>query len=700
VYKRPLYIGEGIYGVDDELAIDGSHPNLGMLRGVIGEMASDGTSMTRLETAISIQNMKAGFRLKGLNVISGEEAILPIDTNGGAVYFWNNAGLLTLEDVQIQSTNSAVENALYILDHYGSGTLNRVRVDNNPVNGALIDTDVTSGTIKITNSTFDGNGVTLPGFGLWLDTDLSVAIKDISASRNSSYGLKIEREHPTEFPHNIAISNSVFSVNQGTGAGFGVGLFTYGTLTLENLVVDDNGSDGMFIENRGNVTIKNSLVIDNQGSGLVILTNGNIALSNITANQNGGDDVVGAGALLDNSAGGTLRKVSITRAVFSGNHGDGLYLLSRGKVILKDLTAEDNIAGGADAWEGGDGIDIGRMPEGAPASVTLTNILASGNAVNGLFVASVGKVSLSAAAGCTNAFMANGLNGVEIRADGAVSLSRVIADGNLGNGAGQAGILVVNDFSAIAPVWLKDISVDGNLHHGVSIISLGAISITGMHADGNAANGLQLDLPGAAAGAVTIKNAVLQDNQTGIYLVTRGKVVINSVRADRNAGHAIDVDNSNGAASAIVLSNATVFGNGSGITLHSLGVVSVSRVATDDNTGVGLEVIAAPGAGKVTLKQVTARQNDREGIRVEANGAVLMDRITVMSNGLSGGEGYSGIVVIAPAQTVMIRNSLAIGNGLHGMRVDNDLAILIQSKNSLVGNDACGGEPDADVLWE
>jgi hypothetical protein len=126
----------------------------------------------------------------------------------------------------------------------------------------------------------------------------------------------------------------------------GIYIYSNGAVTLNNVIAERNGEDGVYIENRTNalsgqaVTLKGANHFNQNGQdGLDIISLGMITANNITAFDNQG----GAGARLDNSASLKPAKVTLSGvSAFVGNFLDGLAVSSDGAVVLSRVTADGN----------------------------------------------------------------------------------------------------------------------------------------------------------------------------------------------------------------------------------------------------------------------------------------------------------------------------------------------------------------------
>ena len=273
---------------------------------------------------------------------------------------------------------------------------------------------------------------------------------------------------------------------------------------MANVVATGNKDEGVEIYNTDSTT--NSFVqIDgtnlfsgNTGNGLYALSKGAIALSNATADGS----VSGGGAYLNNSQSGAVGGVTVTGTnSFSGNDDYGLQVYSMGAVNLNNITADgnktqdgayiDNDPTGATgdvtitgtnsfSGNGNDGYDDGLYIT-SRGNILLENITADGNANYGAYITNTASSSGATVTidgfqfsnTAVNSFSNNADDGLVIRSDGTVQLFEIAANGN-GTGSGDRGADIDNSF--------------GN----------GDVSITGYHNSfsNNAGPGLDIDFKG------------------------------------------------------------------------------------------------------------------------------------------------------------------------------------------------------------
>ena len=286
----------------------------------------------------------------------------------------------------------------------------------------------------------------------------------------------------------------------------------------------------------GNVSVNALTISGASGTGLTVHTTGNIHILNVQSKNN-----TGAGASLDNcnDNGGRCgthgASVTLTGTnVFDSNAGDGLDVYSGGAISSGPLSANHN---------GGAGAHIANN-----------------------YAASATPVTLSGPSG----FSGNGIDGLELYAQGAITANNLTAEGNAGNWS--MGAYIFNAYNFTAPIKIGGTSqFTGNSAHGLFIYSNGAITMQNINGSQNGGEGLY-----AVSQAITLGGANTFNNNTA-----QGAQIF--------AGGAVNLGGTN-----------SFLNNGSdGLYLESKGTpVSLTRITTDSNYYDGLKISKA---GKVTV---------------------------------------------------------------------------------------------------
>ena len=229
----------------------------------------------------------------------------------------------------------------------------------------------TKGTVNITNVYIEGNDAE----GIWVDNchydynlgyevcngGGAVTIKSTIPGvrnwfNNNSVGIYIN-----SVKGNVLIEKTDVEFSWG---GSGIYASTLGTITLNQVSSRNNYGNGAYLVNSAAVyaqavTVQDTSIIPdsffegNDGSGLFIRSKGTILLNGVNANNNGA-----SGADLDNclESGGRVRGYGqhhhqasrpIRMRDFNGNGEFGILALSKGSISLQNIDANDNGLAGA-----------------------------------------------------------------------------------------------------------------------------------------------------------------------------------------------------------------------------------------------------------------------------------------------------------------------------------------------------------------
>lgn len=360
------------------------------------------------------------------------------------------------------------------------------------------------------------------------------------------------------------------------------------------------------------VTLKgNNIFNGNGGTGLQITSYGAITTSSITAVGN----INGNGALLDNcnANAGSCDTPTVKSIVMNGNNyfekngnlgsSTGLLISSRGAVTITNLTSIDN---------GYDGVNINNAESNAFGAVTIKGFAFVSN---------------------------NDENGMQIIANGTVTLMNVTANGN-----GNHGADINNDISFINPVILNGNNLFNDNLLGLAIDSWGAIKVNNVLANDNPNGGIILlnysspnNQPITITGYGTFNNNI---NGGGLYVWSAGHVTLANITANYNlhTGAFIQADNTN---SDTKVSNLTITGFGTfngnnqeGLRVFTDGAITLSNITANNNyfTGAMLNNSSNYVSGpvqNVTLNGINSfNQNRLGGLEIHATGNVTLTRVT------------------------------------------------------------------------
>jgi hypothetical protein len=420
----------------------------------------------------------------------------------------------------------------------------------------------------------------------------------------------------------------------------------------------------------GLVTISNSLFAGNIFDGLWVYSKGNIVLNNVVATFNGWD-----GVRLNNSPGNPLFPTSsVSNSDFMNNGMNGLEIHSRG-------------------------------------SITLTNIITFGNSGYNTYLRNEsGNVSLLTTGLNVNKFNDNsgGLGGLNIDTPGSVILNKVVASGN----TGSFGVYVHNSSGTgfVGNVTVTGGNYSANDRGLVVPNSNGVILVNGMSADGNTTYGALFNNTDDHSGAksITINKSIFEKNGYGLKVDSWGQITLNNVTASGSTS---------GINSGAILNNSyntlaapkgvSVLGNmgnnlfngnaGEGLLIQSMGSVIVTKTTANDNGYYGIDIsndYGGLGKGTVTLSYLTVNHNSARGLSVYSNNNVTLSNSTVMFTA----TGWYAVSIGTHNHNLTVSNSLITANGFTGLNANMGPTGIFSLINTYYfGNCTGGGTLNVEV---
>ncbi len=623
---RKIYVESGEYSGD--VSIDTSSQIFSsMLNGLIGA----GSSMTTINGNVLINQNVSGFTLSGFTI-------------NGSLNVTDSIGTLVLDDLNLTSPDG---DGINIHDQDGNVEIKNTRSSGNHGSGAVIEYENTDGNVTVTNSAFDDNGNTLTDdyeVGLLISTTRSIKLEGVSASRNQGNGFELADFSTLTIKNAVANHNEEqYNENRVSEGIYAVTDLT-ANVTLENIQVNYNASDGLYIGTNGNVTAKN---IEAQYNTLRTGTIENLQ----KIGEFLSDDVEYDEWRFTGTNG---QDVHITLESAGSRHTfDPLLRLYDSSYNL--IAEDDNTLGGVDAQilttlsaddtyflrvyradSGTRGLyDLALNHDENPAN--LINLEASGfsfstwdgkgkfkltngyfnqNAGEGLYIYNRNFVNISTIKS-TN----NGGDGIYINKSG--------SDWDCPEGGGACTLLgysgkgTVTIKSPTSTGWLTANATSGNDGAGLYVFSTGNIYVSNIDATENAIGGLTLDncllnhTSGVCQGNGSVKVSVSipnwvnyfgENSGNGIDVSTTGTVNLSSISAKYNGNKGIEV----GSLNSITLEDIEVFHNyDTGAYLSNANATRARSVSVTDSTfheneGTGLVIEAS---GTISLKGVSADDN-------------------------------------------------------------------------------------------
>lgn len=466
---------------------------------------------------------------------------LTADNNTSIGASIQNNGGTTPVGVTLNGTNKFDNNGGDNLNITSDGLIkinNLTSTNSGNMGAALVNSNGTAGvTITGTNNYFDSNS----NAGLYIASSGVVTLSNITSTNSSDMGAQISNTlSGFATPKNVTLTGTNnFSGNALTG----LEIRTYGSVTINNLTANNNGSamnltygEGVDILNyQGNNTIVANVTLTgnntfngNYTQGLKITSFGAIKANNVTASTT----TTSYGAWLDtsnaptNAYGVTLSGTN----KFEDNGNDGLHIDSKGTVLLNNLTITLN---------GSNGMYVNNTYAGAntPKPVTITGTNNFSNNVAGFYINSYGAVTLSKVTSSNNTSGSGGV--IDNSATNVPSNVTVTGYGVFNNNTGN-GLLVISK----GAVTLTNITTIGNTFSGLDVnnnAGTGNVTITGTNIfTDNGDNGATIN----STGHVSITKVTGDDNgQSGLYVTTTGTVTMTCGSFNMNNWYGWEVDN-------------------------------------------------------------------------------------------------------------------------------------------------------------
>lgn len=264
------------------------------------------------------------------------------------------------------------------------------------------------------------NNLVFANAGIAIDNDGNVSLNNVDVTRNDSDGVSIASTG------SIELNN----ISSDANAGNGIIIDSGGHVFAASVDISNNAADGLIIHADGDTTL-NSVTANNNGySGITILSNGNVIIDRTQAKSNGNNSY---GLWVEN-----LGSLLLTNGSFWGNQV-GAYVDSGGSVFVGNssfmgcaidpLNPVFGCQGQGATFYSGESINIvnsqfnGNFDRGLAAialeNVSLNNVVVNGNEETGaLLAARTGDLTI-----CDSQFLGNGVVDLQTAAGGSVNIS-------------------------------------------------------------------------------------------------------------------------------------------------------------------------------------------------------------------------------------------------------------------------------------
>ena len=662
---------------------------------------------TTINGNVTISNTLTGFTLSGFTI-------------NGRLIIDNNTGTLNLENLDVNYPTT-VNYPIYVDNHNGAINVKKVTSSGNRYPNYFDNTNGT-GNITITQSAFDNNNPAFSGsyaHGLEIRSNGTITLDGVSASNNNGSGVLIYQGGA------LTIKNSVFNNNYATPdnfySGYGVYASVSKAITVSQVIANNNEQDGLYLrtpltvsvmdvstnnngENGvridatggfGTVLVSYSAFKDNNNSGLFINAKGSVTLTSVFASLNSFSGVYVDNCQLSGPACTGTGNVTVTSLptkgegfanAFLDNSQNGLYIYSKGNILVENFTASGNLGVYGMYLDNSDG--TGSVTVKATLPGWMNNI--DGN-INGY--------------------------GLNIRSDGAILVDKVHASNN-----GQTGIVLNNNSApTIKPVTLSNSTANGNGDFGINLSSRGLVTVTNVDAYDQITagyDGMTIDTT-YGSGGVIIKATTGQTNdfynndQSGLMISSNGSVTISDIVSTNNGGYGVwIVSNPTIGTPAVSLTRVKVDGSifSTGLYVSAYGPITLTNVTSSNNAngnGADITNFYSSGTPGVTVKTSVFNNNKYNGLTISTKGAVLITTITAndnLYNGLyvdncawngSACEGVGGITLASSSGSENIfngntYNGLSLYSGknilLTNIRAENNVGTGIWAANNYAGS--------------
>ena len=279
--------------------------------------------------------------------------------------------------------------------------------------------------------------------------------------------------------------------------------------------------------------------------------------------------------------------------------------------------------------------------EGKNVSLNLINNRIYNNGKDGIYVASSNSLKLDSESIYENKIYLNHQVGVEVKANGGVTVSLVGNNNEIYNN-NMSGIYIYTNGSA--NITLSN-NIIGNGGDGVYVKAHTTIlKIIGMMIKNNAKNGIYVE--GKALSLSVLNSSFSSNDMCGIYLNASGSMSINIQSATVNSnildglrGYAL------GAISAQI-SNSEFYGNKYGVILEANNAenVNIKNTSVSENRFDGLHLYAQKVSGNID--GITAKENNYNGTYIANGENLVLNGSYFEDNGIGLALEYSDMVTI------------------------------------------------------
>lgn len=627
-----IYVEKGTY--TGAVTINGTLANMSSLTSLIG--ISSGGVYPTINGTLTLSGLpNNGFTLSGFNVTGGV-TIQNSSASPESFVIENVTGSLTMDNVTVYAPAGT---GVHIKNHKGNILLNDINVGHSTDGGHGIWVEnQLSGNLTITNSEIRFNS----GIALKLESKGAVTLDQVYVQDCLS-GIEVDGFSSLTIRDAGSVGNDRYGIRtQSAGKA----------VTMSGILTDSNGTSGctdcggIYILNAGNVVLNTIRSSFTKGSGIKVTSSGKISLTDCSAEDNalsgidlytpnGTVSIDGVVAVTNHQTGVSIesRGATLRNIIADENYTDGIRLvLSGGSALLENIEANQN-----GQW--GIHFDTTEIYPKAVAGITLKNSFASHNGQGGIFIRSLGAVTLS---NC-GAYENSADDGIFIATTGAVKVSSTQAAANAGNGLQIEGIYKQGYFDG---AW-RNVSMTSP-----ASVTINFVSYSQTMSDFNQ-NG---------------KSSDWSLGLHGLQVISQKPVVLSNIGAHQNNGYGIYVCGPE-------LYNATT----STTTLQRAGAVTINSLISGVRSDVSENMIGVNifSAGAVTLADINSDSNIERGIQVDTLGAITLKN--TRDNNTQGSDSVKLVNTSAAGNMPVTISNLEISNTQN----DSGAALLVQSKGAI-----------------
>jgi hypothetical protein len=485
-----------------------------------------------------------------------------------------------------------------------------------------------------------------------------------------------------------------------------------GTIKLSDMHVFNDEGDGIYVKTTGSIEMTDVESSNNSGRGAELYSTGpastSVKLTNCEIDHND------AGAGYAGLTIGTWGTVTLNGVTASVNSGNGANIFGFKNLTISDCQFNDNNSGGSPATSGY-GLNI---QSDSVAPVTLTSVIASGNAntnINivtwgnitatnistrwstigaGLIVDSSGSTAPATVTINFGEFSDNDADGLHIECKGNITLMNIIAERNttgdgifLDNCLYGSGVCGGTGGVSLNATWIGNWmnEFQGNGLYGIEIYSKGTVALSNLDSYGNGAGGIYVKND-YGTGNVTLNTTYVgswynwvgeNSGDTGLIVLSCGNILVDSTVAGNNAKHGMDLQNDTSSSPrTIQVKNSEANGNqGDGLHILASGAVTLQNlryVGSNGQSGSGNGGSISSNSGNITITgpgvydMTQFNDNHDYGFYIYSNGNVTISKVEAVNNGIMG---LYVDVTNLPGKTVSLTNGRFNDNGSSGLEV-------------------------------